>query len=258
MPHELSDSQYTEFVRLQDFAAQYGGADGLRKKIDKLEKDGAGYRQAITDLEGKQVPDGAKVLTGDAVKRYEAFEALQKSPEELSAGAVLSADDKKEWEAFKASGVKAAEVQNIVKERDDLQAKDAQRTHRDTLAKVAKSMGWADEAAATMADMRSLDGATFEFKKEKAKDANGAEVEKEEPYVTVSGGQQVKFFDFAAQTDALKGIRTSAGEGERTDKTWVSQSTGGGKGGGYDPAKEGREMAEKQKASKGAENLAFT
>lgn len=257
MPIEITEAEDREYRRYKELGTPSDLADKVKKNAE-LEADNKTLRDERRELRGKVPKDGAVVLEGDDAKRWEAFQALQKSPEELAAGAVLSGDEKKEWEAFKASGVKAADVPNIVKERDDLQAKDAQRTHRDTLTKVAKSMGWADEAAATMADMRSLDGATFEFKKEKSKDANGAEVEKEEPYVTVSGGQPVKFSEFAAQTDALKGIRTSAAEEKKDDRTWVSQATGGSQNAGYDAAKEGREMAEKQKASQGSESIAFT
>lgn len=225
---EITEAQAAEYRLYTQFGTP-DQVDSLKKEVERVKAENAKLRDKKRELEAAVPPEGAKVLTGDAVKRYEAFEALQKSPEELAAGAVLSADEKKEYEAFKASGVKAADVANIVKERDDLKAKDEQRSHRDTLAKVAKAMGWPEESAATMADMRSLDGATFEVKKEKTKDEKGADVEKDVHYVTVKDGQPVKFSEFAAQTDALKGLRTTAGdEKKEEEKPWPGQSPGGG------------------------------
>lgn len=257
MPIEITEAEDREYRRYKELGTPSDLAEKV-KKVGDLENDNKTLRDERRDLRGKVPKDGAVVLEGDDVKRWEAFQALQKTPEELAAGAVLTPDERKEWEAFKALELKAADVPNIVKERDELKSKDAQRTRQDTITAVVRAMKWPDETAATIADMRSLDGAKFEVKKEKVKDGTGAEVETDVPYVTVKDGQPAKFSDFAAQTEALKGIRTSAEDGKTDDKTYISQVTGGGKSGGYDPAKEGREMAEKQKASKGTENLAFT
>jgi hypothetical protein len=254
---EITDAQAGEYRRYTQFGTP-DEVDGLKKEVERVKAENAKLRDKKRELEATVPPEGAKVLTGDDAKRWEAFQALQKSPEELAAGAVLSADDKKEWEAFKALEVKAADVPNIVKERDELKTKDEQRSRLDAIAAVVKAMNWPDETAATIGDLRSLDGAVFEVKKEKTKDATGADVDADVPYVTVKDGQAVKFSEFAAQTDALKGIRTSATEEKSEDRKWPSQVAGAGKAGAYDAAKEGREMAEKQKASGGNANLALT
>lgn len=255
----LNDSDYRTFVRLTDIAGKYGGAEGLQNKINKLEEDAATFRTKSKDLEKLVPPEGSKVLTAEEVKRWDAFQALGKTPEELVAGKVLTADEAKEQEAFAALNVKAADVTAIVTERDELKAKDAKRARTDSISAAVDAMGWPKEVSATIGDMKSLEEAAFEVKTEKVKDESGAEKEAKVAYVTLKGGQAEKLSDFAAKTDALKGIRTKADEGTGdTSNRWFDQSTNGGTGGGYDAAKAGREMAEKQKAASGTANLAFT
>jgi hypothetical protein len=76
MPQELSDSDYRNYVRLSDLSGKYGGAEGLEKKIEKLEKDNVEYRQTIKDLEPKVPAAGAVVLTGDDAAKWEKAKAL--------------------------------------------------------------------------------------------------------------------------------------------------------------------------------------
>lgn len=79
---EISEQDYRTFLRLQDVAAKYDGPDGLRKKIETLETDNAGYRSKVKELEGKQVPEGAVVLTGEEATAYPTLKELGK-PEEI-------------------------------------------------------------------------------------------------------------------------------------------------------------------------------
>lgn len=254
MPHELSDTQYTDYVRLQDLSGKYGGAEGLRKKIDKLEEDGAGYRQSIKDLEAKVIPEGAKVLATKDAEEYEAFKALGKTPAQIAAATLLEGDDKAELDAFKALEMKAADVAAIITERDELKGKDAQRTRVDSITAAVEALGWPKEVAATIADMKSLDEAVFEVKTEKVKDKDT-----KVPYVTVKGGQAAKLAEFAAQTDSLKGIRTKDDSGTNNDGgSWVDHQSSGGAQGGYDPVKAGQEMAKKQIANAGSTSAALT
>jgi hypothetical protein len=254
----ISDSDFRTFLRLTDIAGKYGGPEGLQNKISKLEEDAATFRTKAKDLEGKVAPEGATVLTGDDAKRWDAFQALGKTPEELAQGIVLTPDDKKEYEAFKALELKAADIPAIVKKANDLEAKDAQRTRTDTIAAVVEAMGWPKETAATIADMKSLDEAAFEVKTEKTKDAAGADVDGKVAYVTLKGGQPTKFAEFASQTDSLKGIRTSGTEKTSEGNPWEATPANGTQG-GYDAAKVGREMAERQKAhASGSTNAALT
>lgn len=254
---EITEAQHAEYRRYQQFGTP-DEVDGKIKESEKVKGENASLREKKRALEAKVPAEGATVLTGDDAKRWDAFQALGKTPEELAAGLVMTADERKKWEAFAALDVKPEDIPAIVEENKTLKDKDAERTRLDTLAAVVEAMGWPKETTATIADMKSLDEATFEVKKEKSKDGAGADVEANVAYVTVKGGQPVKFAEFAAQTDALKGIRTTGDKAEGgAENRWMDQTTRGTSG-GYDAAKAGREMAEKQKASTGTTNLALT
>lgn len=82
-----------------DTAQRFNG-DQIRmaEKINDLERDNYKDREKLRDrdarikeLEAKQVPDGALVLTGDDASRYQAFTALGKTPDEVTA-ALTQAD----------------------------------------------------------------------------------------------------------------------------------------------------------------------
>lgn len=227
----ISDSDYRNYLRLTDIAAKYGGPEGLQGKISKLEEDAATFRTKSKDLEGRVPKEGAVVLEGDDAKRWDAFQALGKTPEELAAGVVLSAADKAKWDAFNALEVKPEDIPEIIKERDDLKVKDAQRARTDSIRDAVEAMGWPKEVAATIADMKSLDEAVFEVKPEKVKDGAGKETDAKVPYVVVKGGQAVKLAEFAAQTDALKGIRTTSTENDKAPEgnRWLEQNLTGNK-----------------------------
>jgi hypothetical protein len=230
----LNDSDYRTFVRLTDIAGRYGGAEGLQNKINKLEEDAATFRTKSKDLEKLVPAEGSKVLTAEEVKRWDAFQALGQTPEELAAGKVLTADEAKEQEAFTALGVKAADVAAIVTERDALKSKDAKRSRKDSISLLVKAEKLPDEAADTIADLGSLSEATFEVKSEKNKDASGKDVTIEVGYVTLPGQQPVKFSEYREQNAVLKGIRTGAGANEEKDKGsgngWLPQETRGATG----------------------------
>jgi hypothetical protein len=254
---EITDAQYNEYRAYLPHGTPEAVA-ALAKKNGDLEGDNKKLRDQRADLNKKVPPEGAVVLQGDEAKRWEAFVALGKTPEELAAGAVLTADERKKWEAFAALDVKPEDIPNIVKERDELKAKDATRTRRDSIALLVKAEKLPDEAADTIADLGSLAGATFEVKQEKKKDDAGKDVTVEVGYVTLQGQQPVKFSEYREQNAVLKGIRTeTATRQDEGGRSWVEQGISG-TGGGYDPAKAGREMAEKQKAGTGAANLALT
>jgi hypothetical protein len=77
-PISLSQQEYDSFVRLRDLAAKYDGAEGLRKKIDKLEADNAGYRQKVQDLEKQAPAVGAVILPPEQAATWAKVEAVAK------------------------------------------------------------------------------------------------------------------------------------------------------------------------------------
>jgi hypothetical protein len=68
----ISEPEHRRFIRLDDLAAKYGGAEGLTGKIDKLEKDNGDLREKNRTLEAaaKAVPEGAVILSGDDAAKW--------------------------------------------------------------------------------------------------------------------------------------------------------------------------------------------
>lgn len=171
---EISDADFRQFVAYQ----QLGSPQEVAKKIGDLEADNKQQRDEIRDLKGKVPAEDAVVLAAADAQALEAYRALGK-PEELT---------------------------QAIGERDELRQKDAERTRQDAWTRAAKAMGWAEDAALTLLDMRSLDGATVEVKREKNEQGEDVEV----PYVTLAGeGQkEQKLADFAASAPQLRGLKT--------------------------------------------------
>lgn len=105
-----------------DVLQQYGG-DAIRMadRVAELERENYRYREQkrdltteMTTLKGKQVPEGAVVLTGADVTAYEAYAALGK-PDEVKAR---------------------------LTERDTLAAEVAATKREKSLAEVAEAAGW--------------------------------------------------------------------------------------------------------------------
>lgn len=178
----------------------------LAGKIKKLEGDNEKQRGEIRDLteKAKAVPaEGAVVLTGDEATEYAAWKALD---------------------------VKAADVAKLKTDNAGLVEKVAKAERETAFAKVAKLSGLSEDAAAAMLDMRSLDGAVWEFKAAKVKDpTTGKEVDTEEVFVTLAGeGQkQQKFAELATTSPQLKGL-PKAGIATTTQGVTVPDMRGGG------------------------------
>lgn len=204
---EISDSDYRTFVRLQDIAAKYDGPDGITKKINSLETDVASERQKRKDAEAKVPGDGAVVLSGDEAKAYPTLKEL----------AALGSPD---------------EIKGKLDRVDDVEGKLKARERRDAVAAAVKAQGWADDTVETLLDLRSLDGASFEVKREKVK-KDGKDEEVDVAFVTLSGeGQKAqKLSEFAESTPSLKGLKTgAASSGGGAPNRWQPQPQG-------DPAK---------------------
>lgn len=189
MARELSPSEEVAYSRYLGF----GTPEEVAKIVadnGKLKSENADRRQKVADLEAElakaKPPEGAVVLAGDEAAEHTAFKAL---------------------------GIKAADVAKLQTDNAALVEAGAARDRRDAFAKVKTVLGWADEAVDTMLDMKTLDGATVEFKPAKAKDKTGKDVDVEEPWITLAGdGQKAqKFSEFAAASPQLKGIRTDGG-----------------------------------------------
>lgn len=175
---EITDAEYRQFVRYQSLGTPEE-LEKQAKKIAELEADNKAQRDEIRALK-EQVPKEGMVAVpkekADALARYEALG----KPEELEAA---------------------------VKERETLRAELAQRNRRDAIRQAVQAMGWPEDVVATLEDLRSLDGATFEVRTETV---DGKQVQV--PYVTLAGDGQKpqKLADFASSTPALRGLKTEA------------------------------------------------
>lgn len=256
---EITEAEEREYRRYRELGTPDSLAEKVKKAAD-LEVDNKALRDERRELKTKMPAEGAVVLTGDDATRWAGFQKLGKTPEELAAGIVLTAAEAAEFEAFKALGIPAADVAKVQGERDEYKQKDAARIRRDSIAAAVEAMGWPKETAATLEDMKSLDGAVFEVKTEKGTDRAGKETDVPTPYVTFPGeGQKaVKLAEFASKTDSLKGLRTSSEQGRGGTEYRRDPVEGGGTGGGYDPVAEGKRAAEAQKAGRGDASAAFT
>lgn len=195
---EITDAELRTFVAYQHL----GTPQEITKKIGDLENDNHKYRQVEKPaLEAKLPKEGEVVVPKEKAEKLTAYEALGK-PEDLK---------------------------TVVTERDELRSKTAAREREDAFRGAVKAMGWPEETTATLLDMRSLDGAKLEIKKEKGKDAKGAEVDVEVPYVTLAGDgkQPQKFSEFAAATPQLKGIKVEGGTPAAPHRAFPRQSAEG-------------------------------
>lgn len=226
---EITDAQYNEYRAYLPHGTPEAVA-ALAKKNGDLESDNKKLRDQRTELNKKVPAEGAVVLQGDEAKRWEAFVALGKTPEELAAGTVLTPDERKEYEAFKALDLKADAIAAVVTENETLKADAAQRAWTDSVAAMAKAERIPEDSVpALSAILRALDPkAVIEVKTEKGKDAAGKDVDTKVGYITLTGKQAAKFADLRNETAELKGIRTEAGTEKKEDgNQWFEQETQG-------------------------------
>ncbi len=170
---EVSDAQLTEYHQYKAIAPT---PDAARGKIEGLEGDNKKQRDEIRDLKetAKKVPpEGAKVLTAEEAKAWEAYTALG-TPEEQT----------KRAEDFKT-----------------LEAKDAERTRTDTLKAAVAAEKWSEQAAGRLLDSKLADGATYSVAKEKVRGQDGKETESEVGYITLAGEgrKPMRLADFAKE-----------------------------------------------------------
>jgi hypothetical protein len=176
---EITDAEFRQFVRYQSLGTP-DELEKLPKKIGDLEADNKQQRDTIRDLKAAAPADGHVVLPKERAEALARYEALG-TPDELA---------------------------NVAGERDELRQKDAARARQDAIRAAVEAAGWPAETVATLEDMRSLDGATFEV--EAATNEKGEEVRV--PYLTLAGEgtERQKLADFAAAAPQLKGLRTAA------------------------------------------------
>lgn len=204
---EITDAELRTFAAYQNL----GTPQEIAKKIGDLEGDNHKQRDEIRDLKEKQLKDGEVALPKEKAEVLTSYEALGK-PEDL---------------------------QKVVTERDELQQKDQQRTREDAFRAAVKAAGWPEDTVATLLDMRSLDGAAVEVKREKNEKGEDAEV----PYVKLAGeGQQPqKLTEFAANTPQLKGLKTEAAKNEESGGRSYTRQAGTGTS-----ADEGKSLIDQQ------------
>jgi hypothetical protein len=185
---EVSDAQLTEYHQYKAIAPT---PDAARGKIEGLEGDNKKQRDEIRDLKetAKKVPpEGAKVLSADEAKAWDAYTALG-TPEE---------------QAKRAEDIKT------------LEAKDAERTRLDTMKAAVAAEKMPEGAADLLADSKRADGATYSVAKEKQRGQDGKESEVEVGYITLAGqGQKpMRLADFAKESlPALLSLGTQNGSG---------------------------------------------
>lgn len=201
---EISEQDYRRFVRLDEIAGRYNGPEGITKKISDLETDVVKEREKRKEAEAKVPGDGSVVLTGDEAKAYPTLKEL---------GALGSAE----------------EIKGKLGRVDEVETKLKDRERRDAVSAAVKAQGWPEDTIDTLLDLRSLDGAAFEVKKETVK-KDGKESSVEVAYVTLAGeGQKAqKLSEFAEATPSLKGLKTAAGGtgGQGDGQRWRPQPSG--------------------------------
>jgi hypothetical protein len=212
---EITDAQEREYRRYQELGTPDALADKV-KKVTDLEADNKTLRDERKDLKTKVPADGAVVLTGENAARWQAAEkVLPAKPDDVAAAVVLTGDNAAKWKAVEAVDVAALTAQAA--EADGLKKELGEINRRSSIAAAVEALGWPKETVATIHDMKSLDGATWEVKTEKVRGADGKDVDTPVPYLTLpgEGAKAEKLADFVAKTDSLKGLRTSVGEKEK-------------------------------------------
>lgn len=217
---EISDAELRQFVRYQNL----GTPEEIQKRITDLEKDNHKYRQEEKPaLEAKIPKEGEVVVPKADADLIPAIKELGK-PEEIKAK---------------------------IEEGEQARNKLADVERRSAASKFAKAAGLADEAVDTLVAIPALQGASFEIRKGKVKDAKGQEVEADVAYVTMPGENQkpLTFTEAQEQVPALKGLRTAEPTTSRpaTGVPFVPQSGGGDNkpGNRFDRIREERAAAKK-------------
>ena len=199
---EMSENSVMLLGRYQNL----GTPEEIHSKRTSLEDDNRKQRDEIRDLK----------------------ETTKKLPKEGER--VLTADEAKEWEAYKALGQTPAELAKRAADFEVLAQKDAERTRSDNAAEAVVAEGWKPDAASVLLRLKDVDGATFEKKKVKEKDRAGADVEVERGFITLPGeGQKPqRLSEFVkAMPPAVATMLTGTAAGTGTAGTGASAERGG-------------------------------
>lgn len=189
---EISEAEYRQFVRYQSLGTPED-LERLPKKISDLEADNKQQRDEIRALKETQPAEGHVVIPKEKADALEKYEAIG-TPDELA---------------------------NVASERDELRQKDAARTRQDQIRAAVEAAGWPAETVATLEDMRSLDGASFEVRTETV---DGEQVRT--PYVKLAddGAEPQKLTEFAANAPQLRGLKIEKPEEQDGGGTpWIEQ-----------------------------------
>ena len=161
---EITDAQLTEYHQYKAIAPTPAE---VTRKIDDTVKDNGRQRDEIRDLKEKvkAIPaEGAVVIPpGDEATAYAAWKALEMKPEDVA---------------------------KVKKERDDLAAKDAQRTRQDLLTAARETEGWnenAPKALLKLAGFDALELTAGEVTVEKVNAGKKENVKAPTAFVTVDG-----------------------------------------------------------------------
>lgn len=186
---DIAQSEVDQLGAFKHLAGKYGGTvAGVENKIAKLEEDNRDLRSENKTLKDAQPKDGQVVVSKQDADDLAAYRALNPKPTDLKTA--LDA---------------GTQAQN------DL----AIRALRDDAVKFAKAAGLHDETVDTLTAIPALQGAKFEVRKGKVKDAKGQEVDGEIAYLTLAGENQtaMKFDDAKEKVPALKGLRVAESKG---------------------------------------------
>lgn len=206
---EISDSELRMFVRYQNL----GTPEEILKRQEDLVKDNGGYRDKIRDLEAK-VPSADQVVLPRTEAEYISVLKPLGSPTEIKAKV--------------EKGETAAQELASTKLRLDA-------------VKFAKAAGLADEAVDTLVALPGLQGASFEVRKGKVKDAKGNEVDGDVAYLKLTGEEKfMSFADAKEKLPALKGLQMATPTSTKAPLQIIPQGTEGNGGGSslYDGIRE--------------------
>lgn len=156
-----------DLIELGQWRALGASPTEVAKKIEGLESDNRKYRQEEKPALERELGE-LRPLKGEGV-------------------VVLQGDDAKEYQAFKALGLKAADIATERTELVTLREKDTRRTADDQLVEAA---GVAKLKATVLRTIKGLEGAQFSTKDGQVPDGKGGTVAGKVAYITPPGENQ--------------------------------------------------------------------
>lgn len=193
---EITAAEQREFIRYQ----MLGTPSDVEKKIHDLEADNKKQRDELRDAKELAPKDGYIVVSKADADKLTKYKALG-SPDE---------------------------IEGKLKQGGEAQTRLADVERRNAATKFVAAAGLAAEAVDTLVALPALSTATFLVKQEKAKNAQGVEVDANVAYISFTNEKNaVETLNFAQAQErfaALKGLRPAGTQQQSVSVPFVPQS----------------------------------